>query len=144
MLAILICFCTELKKDLVSVLDKTSKGIDEITIDYLFTSHIRAGFNSVIEEINNVTYYEIQDIFNNENITDEDKFEIKYNKTCTSSSFCDDIESFFGLENPDQFKKKALGAFLKHVNQKMFDNLKSVEFFGKKNNLIINKGKCLS
>ena len=66
---------------------------------------------------------------NNGTITSEEFFLIKSNQTCNTGSYCNQIETWFGLDNLDQSKKLSLTTFLKQTNERFFRKFANTEYF---------------
>ena len=127
--------------ELLNIADKVKNSVNDVSVEYLFTAHRRSGFDKVFEKIEQTIKEEkinASNLFFQGNITEDQLQMIKSNKSCNTGSFCNDIESTFGLENIDQFKKLSLGLFLKEINEKTFKKFASSQYFSKKIFFMIN------
>jgi hypothetical protein len=124
----------KLVNELLIIADKVKKSIKDVTVEYLFTAHRRAGFDKVFEEIEEIIKNETNyaTILFFQNITSEMELQlIKSNKSCNTGSFCNEIESTFGLENIDQLKILTLSSFLREVNDNTFKKFASSQYLSK-------------
>lgn len=96
---------TALIEELKSVAKNIEGSITNITVEYLFATHIRSKFDAVMKKI-------VEKETNN-----------GAPNFCYGSSFCDSLGGIFGLNNDEDLtvvKESTLGSFFAKVNNDMF------------------------